>query len=120
MDVELDAQPYPNGRFARLYDPEGNAIALWEPRPWSARSSKQDALKNPALAVAFGVLAHGVAGLLLPSVLARQLVSGRALGRWWYPKIIRQDSPRADWLVVAVQGAILIGFLLTEKAWHMR
>jgi len=23
--------PYPNGNFARLYDPEGNAIELWEP-----------------------------------------------------------------------------------------
>ena len=29
--VELDAQIYPNGRFARLYDPEGNPIELWEP-----------------------------------------------------------------------------------------
>jgi glyoxylase I family protein len=29
--VELDQQRYPNGRFARLYDPEGNPIELWEP-----------------------------------------------------------------------------------------
>jgi glyoxylase I family protein len=29
--VEIDEQNYPNGRFARLYDPEGNAIELWEP-----------------------------------------------------------------------------------------
>ena len=29
--VELDAQIYPNGRFARLYDPKGNPIELWEP-----------------------------------------------------------------------------------------
>lgn len=29
--VELDPQIYPNGRFARLYDPEGNPIELWEP-----------------------------------------------------------------------------------------
>ena len=29
--VELDPQVYPNGRFARLYDPEGNPIELWEP-----------------------------------------------------------------------------------------
>jgi glyoxylase I family protein len=29
--VELDAEPCPNGRFARLYDPEGNPIELWEP-----------------------------------------------------------------------------------------
>ena len=29
--VELDPQVYPNGRFARLSDPEGNPIQLWEP-----------------------------------------------------------------------------------------
>ena len=31
ISVELDPQGYPNGRFARLYDPEGNPIELWEP-----------------------------------------------------------------------------------------
>jgi glyoxylase I family protein len=29
--VELDQQTYPSGRFARLRDPEGNPIELWEP-----------------------------------------------------------------------------------------
>jgi glyoxylase I family protein len=29
--VQVDAQHYPNGRFARLHDPEGNPIELWEP-----------------------------------------------------------------------------------------
>ena len=29
--VEVDAEVYPNGRFAQLYDPEGNAVQLWEP-----------------------------------------------------------------------------------------
>ena len=29
--VEIDQQNYPNGRFARLHDPEGNPIELWEP-----------------------------------------------------------------------------------------
>lgn len=33
IDVELDPETYPNGRFARLYDPEGNPIELWEPLP---------------------------------------------------------------------------------------
>jgi len=28
----------PNGRFARLYDPEGNAIELWVPAGRDARS----------------------------------------------------------------------------------
>ncbi|MQA73656.1 MAG: VOC family protein [Solirubrobacterales bacterium] len=29
--VELHPEPYPNGRFAELEDPEGNRIQLWEP-----------------------------------------------------------------------------------------
>ncbi len=31
ITVEIDQHTYPNGRFARLYDPEGNPIELWEP-----------------------------------------------------------------------------------------
>jgi predicted enzyme related to lactoylglutathione lyase len=30
--VKVDPQSYPNGRFARLHDPEGNPIELWEPQ----------------------------------------------------------------------------------------
>ena len=30
--VEVDPKVYPNGRFARLSDPEGNPIQLWEPQ----------------------------------------------------------------------------------------
>ncbi len=29
--VDVDAEVYPNGRFAQLHDPEGNAVQLWEP-----------------------------------------------------------------------------------------
>lgn len=29
--VEVDADVYPNGRFAALLDPEGNPIQLWQP-----------------------------------------------------------------------------------------
>ena len=31
--VEVLQEAYPNGRFARLLDPEGNGIELWEPSP---------------------------------------------------------------------------------------
>ena len=31
IDVTVDAEEYPNGRFAQLSDPEGNAIQLWQP-----------------------------------------------------------------------------------------
>lgn len=30
IEVKIDPQTYPNGRFARLHDPEGNPIELWE------------------------------------------------------------------------------------------
>ena len=30
--VTVDPETYPNGRFARLHDPEGNPIELWEPK----------------------------------------------------------------------------------------
>ena len=30
--VKLDPAEYPNGRFARIHDPEGNPIELWEPK----------------------------------------------------------------------------------------
>jgi glyoxylase I family protein len=29
--IEVDPQQYPIGRFARLHDPDGNPIELWEP-----------------------------------------------------------------------------------------
>ncbi|MCK5744934.1 MAG: VOC family protein, partial [Oricola sp.] len=29
--VEIDPEEYPNGRFAQLFDPEGNPIQLWQP-----------------------------------------------------------------------------------------
>jgi len=32
IDVSVDPETYPNGRFARLQDPEGNPIELWEPK----------------------------------------------------------------------------------------
>ena len=31
IKVEVDPESYPNGRFARLHDPEGNPIELWQP-----------------------------------------------------------------------------------------
>jgi hypothetical protein len=65
-------------------------------------------------------LSYGLMALFLPAVLAWQLVFGRALGIWWFPNVTREDSPRAYWFVVAVQGAILVAFLVTGKMWHLR
>ena len=31
ITVEIDPETYPNGRFAKLNDPEGNPIQLWQP-----------------------------------------------------------------------------------------
>jgi glyoxylase I family protein len=30
IKVDVDPKEYPNGRFARLHDPEGNPIELWQ------------------------------------------------------------------------------------------
>lgn len=30
IEVEVDPNTYPNGRFAMLHDPDGNPIQLWE------------------------------------------------------------------------------------------
>ncbi|MGA2134750.1 MAG: hypothetical protein ABSH50_20890 [Bryobacteraceae bacterium] len=32
VKVEIDPHFYPNGPIARLYDPEGNPIELWDAR----------------------------------------------------------------------------------------
>ena len=32
IEVAVDSQSYPNGRFAQWKDPEGNPIQLWEPK----------------------------------------------------------------------------------------
>ena len=32
IEVKIDPQSYPNGRFAHLHDPEGNPIELWQPK----------------------------------------------------------------------------------------
>jgi len=31
IEVKIDPQSYPHGRFARLHDPEGHPIELWQP-----------------------------------------------------------------------------------------
>jgi glyoxylase I family protein len=31
IEIKIDPKSYPNGRFARLHDPEGNPIELWQP-----------------------------------------------------------------------------------------
>ena len=39
--VTQDPEDYPNGRFARLQDPEGNPIELWEPKgKWAGRPAE--------------------------------------------------------------------------------
>ena len=38
IEVKVDPQTYPNGRFARIHDPEGNPIELWQPAGKNAPS----------------------------------------------------------------------------------
>lgn len=37
ITVKIDPESYPNGRFARLHDPEGNPIELWQPKASDAK-----------------------------------------------------------------------------------
>ncbi len=32
IKVTVDPEDYPNGKFARIHDPEGNPIELWQPK----------------------------------------------------------------------------------------
>lgn len=32
VEVTIDPETYPNGLFARVHDPEGNPVELWEPQ----------------------------------------------------------------------------------------
>jgi glyoxylase I family protein len=38
--AEVDLEHYPNDRFARLYDPEGNPIELWQPEGRDAAAAR--------------------------------------------------------------------------------
>jgi predicted enzyme related to lactoylglutathione lyase len=38
ISVKVDSEVYPNGRLARLHDPDGNPIELWEPAGRDAHS----------------------------------------------------------------------------------
>lgn len=42
------------------------------------------------------------------------------MGAWWYPRIVRRDRPVAYGLVVALQAAILVAFILTGESWRLR
>ena len=37
IPIDIDARQYPNGRFVRVHDPEGNPIELWQPADRDAR-----------------------------------------------------------------------------------
>jgi len=49
-----------------------------------------------------------------------QLKTGEALGAWWSGRILRAERPRAFWLILAMQCAILVTFLVTGKSWLLR
>jgi hypothetical protein len=65
-------------------------------------------------------LSYSLVALFLAAILVWQLVSGTALGSWWFPRVTRRDNPGAYWVVVTIQSAILIAFFITGKTWHVR
>jgi glyoxylase I family protein len=42
IEVEVNPENYPFGRFARTHDPEGNPIELWQPEEDAATPSSTD------------------------------------------------------------------------------
>ena len=57
IEVKVDAESYPNDRFARLHDPEGNPIELSQPKvPDTKRYvAKRSSRKSLTRATAVGV-----------------------------------------------------------------
>jgi len=56
-------------------------------------------------------------GLLMAGVVLWELGSGQARGRG---RIDREARPRTRGLVLFSHGAILVAFLLSGQAWHLR
>ena len=63
---------------------------------------------------------YSLVALFLAAVLVWQLVSGTALGSSWFRRATRRYNPGAYWVVAAIQGAILLAFLMTGKTWNVR
>jgi hypothetical protein len=57
---------------------------------------------------------------LLSAVLGWQLIAGRAMSAWWQTPVFRQERPWAYGFLMAVQGAILVPYLMTGKTSHVR
>jgi len=48
VEVTIDPEKYPNGRFARLRDPEGNPVELWEPQEGDGWTHEADMAVRPS------------------------------------------------------------------------
>lgn len=49
-------------------------------------------------------LSYYLVVLLLAAVLGWQLISGKALGTWWFSRITREDNPKLFWLAGGSSG----------------
>ena len=45
IEVTVDPESHPNGRFARLHDPEGNPVELWEPKTSPVEAGHKDQVR---------------------------------------------------------------------------
>ncbi len=48
IQCDLDPEDYPNDRFARLKDPEGNPIQLWEPKGRDGPVRRDEGMHDPS------------------------------------------------------------------------
>jgi hypothetical protein len=61
-----------------------------------------------------------VSAALIAGVMLWQILAGSAFGTWRRPAIIRENNPLRYWRLIAIQGAILVAWLMTGKSWQAR
>jgi hypothetical protein len=103
--VELDPQHYPNGRFARLHDPEGNPIELWQPAGPDASGIDpgQQELHEAVARRAVSTVRQGRIASLVPARKSRMLFLRPARGRFESDNHINHNASTST--TMAVRGS---------------
>ena len=63
-------------------------------------------------------IAFYVIALFLTGLIVYELISGNANAR--IARVSREDNPGVYWVIVALQLAFILLFLLTGRSWHGR
>ncbi len=65
--VEVDPEVYPNGRFGKLSDPEGNPIQLWQPGGNDRRDQRYGCFSNTRTQITLLLPSRPIDMIVLPS-----------------------------------------------------